>query len=72
MAQTLQRSMAGMQLTGDERAMLDGVQGDARRIAMEGLVQLGAAFGAEDMVEIGYAHIHAGMALYLHDVVGRG
>jgi predicted aconitase len=57
-----------MKLTADERAMLDGGQGEARRRAMEGLVQLGEAFGAEDMVEIGYAHIHAGMALYLGDV----
>ena len=48
--------------------MLDGAEGEARRVAMAGLVQLGEAFGAADMVEIGYAHIHAGMALYLHDV----
>jgi len=57
-----------MKLSSYERAMLDGEQGEARRIAIAGLVQLGDAFGAEDMVEIGYAHIHAGMALYLHDV----
>jgi predicted aconitase len=35
---------------------------------MQGLVQLGRAFGAPRMVEIGYAHNHAGMALYLEDV----
>jgi cis-L-3-hydroxyproline dehydratase len=57
-----------MKLTADERAMLDGQAGEARRIAMDGLVQLGRAFDAPDMVEIGYAHIHAGMALYLEDV----
>jgi len=57
-----------MQLSDKDRAMLSGEQGDAKRIALEGLVQLGEAFGAEDMVDIGYAHIHAGMALYLHDV----
>jgi predicted aconitase len=57
-----------MQLSDHDRAMLSGEQGDAKRIAMEGLLQLGEAFGAEDMVDIGYAHIHAGMALYLHDV----
>jgi predicted aconitase len=57
-----------MKLTSYEQAMLDGGHGEARRIAMEGLVQLGDAFGAADMVEIGYAHVHAGMALYLHDV----
>jgi predicted aconitase len=57
-----------MQLSDQDQAMLSGEQGDAKRIALEGLVQLGEAFGAEDMVDIGYAHIHAGMALYLHDV----
>ena len=57
-----------MELTYEERQMLDGAHGEAKRVAMDGLVQLGEAFGAEDMVEIGYAHIHAGMAMYLHDV----
>ncbi|MGE0715380.1 MAG: aconitase X, partial [Alphaproteobacteria bacterium] len=57
-----------MRLTAAEEAMLEGREGAARQRAMEGLVQLGRAFGAERMVEIGYAHIHAGMALYLDDV----
>jgi len=57
-----------MRLNDDDKAMLDGRQGEAKRLAMDGLVQLGNAFGAEDMVSIGYAHIHAGMAMYLHDV----
>ncbi len=57
-----------MRLTAAEERMLDGGDGPARQKAMEGLVQLGRAFGAERMVEIGYAHIHAGMALYLQDV----
>jgi cis-L-3-hydroxyproline dehydratase len=57
-----------MRLSDDDKAMLDGQQGEAKRLAMDGLVQLGTAFGAEDMVAIGYAHIHAGMAMYLHDV----
>jgi predicted aconitase len=57
-----------MKLTRDEQEMLDGRHGEAKRRAMDGLVQLGTAFGAEQMVEIGYAHIHAGMAMYLHDV----
>ncbi len=57
-----------MRLTRLEDEMLDGRHGEAKRRAMDGLVQLGRAFGAEDMVEIGYAHIHAGMAMYLHDV----
>ena len=57
-----------MELTRAEEAMLAGRDGPAKRRAMEGLVQLGRAFGAPRMVEIGYAHIHAGMALYLEDV----
>jgi len=48
--------------------MLAGARGPAMQRAIDGLVQLGRAFGAEEMVPIGYAHIHAGMALYLHDV----
>ena len=67
-----------MQLTRDEEAMLEGRQGPAKKKAMEGLLQLGRAFGAPRLVEIGYAHVHAGMALYLEDVelmealAGRG
>ena len=57
-----------MRLTRDEQEMLDGRHGEAKRRAMDGLVQLGQAFGATEMVAIGYAHIHAGMAMYLHDV----
>ncbi len=57
-----------MQLSARDRALLDGVEGDPARRAMEALVQLGEAFDAPDMVDIGYAHIHAGMAMYLGDV----
>ena len=57
-----------MRLTRDELEMLDGRRGEAQRRSMAGLVQLGEAFGAEDMVEIGYAHVHPGMALYAQDV----
>ena len=58
-----------MKLTRVEQEMLDqALHGEAQRRAMEGLVQLGEAFDAEDMVEIGYAHVHPGMALYAQDV----
>jgi predicted aconitase len=57
-----------MRLTGEEREMLDGDHGEAKRRSMEGLVQLGEAYGAEDMVPIEYAHVHPGMALYAQDV----
>lgn len=57
-----------MQLTREEEAMLEGREGAAKKKAMEGLLQLGRAFGAPRFVEIGYAHVHAGMALYLEDV----
>ncbi len=48
--------------------MLDGHHGPAKQRAMEGLVTLGRAYDAPDMVDIGYAHIHAGMAMYKDDV----
>jgi len=57
-----------MRLSDFDKAMLSGKKDDIKSIAMEGLVQLGDAFGAEEMVDIGYAHIHAGMAMYLDDV----
>ena len=57
-----------MILTKVEEEMLAGRQGPAKKLALEGLVQLGRAYDAPRMVEIGYAHIHAGMALYLEDV----
>src|SRR5437879_6893027 len=57
-----------MQLTHIEEAMLEGEHGRATQLAMEGLVQLGRAFDAPYMVEIGYAHVHAGMALYVDDI----
>ena len=57
-----------MRLDRDEQEMLEGTRGEAQKRAMEGLVQLGEAFGAEDMVKIGYAHVHPGMALYSQDV----
>jgi predicted aconitase len=57
-----------MQLSRYEEEMLSGRHGPAKQRAMEGLAQLGRAYGAARMVEIGYAHIHAGMALYLEDI----
>lgn len=57
-----------MRLSDEEKAMLGGDRGEAAARAMDGLVQLGEAFGADDMVEIGYAHVHPGMALYAQDV----
>lgn len=57
-----------MRLSDRDKAMLDGAEGPANREAMAALVQLGEAFDAVDMVDIGYAHVHAGMAMYLGDV----
>jgi hypothetical protein len=55
-------------LSDEERAILNGHHGEALRRSMEGLVQLGEAFRAEDMIRIGYAHVHPGTALYAQDV----
>lgn len=57
-----------MQLSDLDKALLDGAEGEAARQAMDALVQLGQAYDAPDMVDIGYAHVHAGMALYKGDV----
>jgi len=57
-----------MDLSERDHALLDGAEGDAARQAMEALLQLGEAYDAIDMVDIGYAHVHAGMALYKGDV----
>jgi cis-L-3-hydroxyproline dehydratase len=57
-----------MQLTREEQEMLDGAQGPAKQIAMKGLIQLGDAFDARKMVPIGYAHIYAGLPMYVHDL----
>ena len=57
-----------MHLSDKDKACLDGKNGKAARQAMSALIQLGEAFDAPDMVDIGYAHIHAGMAMYLGDV----
>ena len=57
-----------MLLTSNDKAILDGSRGEVLQKAMEALVQLGEAFDAKDMVDIGYAHVHAGMALYKGDV----
>lgn len=57
-----------MRLSDRDKAMLNGAEGPVAREAIEALIQLGEAFDAEDMVDIGYAHVHAGMAMYLGDV----
>ncbi|EPX85641.1 aconitase X catalytic domain-containing protein [Salipiger mucosus] len=57
-----------MHLSERDRALLDGAEGEAARQAMAALVQLAEAYDAPDMVDIGYAHVHAGMALYKGDV----
>ena len=57
-----------MHLTDRDKALLDGAEGEATAKAMSALVELGRAFDAPDMVDIGYAHVHPGMALYNGDV----
>jgi cis-L-3-hydroxyproline dehydratase len=57
-----------MKLLPRDEEMLDGRHGEPMRKAMDALVTLGRAYGADDLVDIGYAHIHAGMAMYKDDV----
>lgn len=57
-----------MRLSDLDKKLLDGQLGAAQQQAMKALVELGEAFDAPDMIDIGYAHVHAGMALYKGDV----
>ena len=54
-----------MQLTDREKEMRDGKDGEAVRIAMSILSDIGDAVGAEEMVEI--AHVHTDSGFYLGD-----
>ena len=49
-----------MKLRDDEKRMLDGEEGHTIQKAMELLVKIGDAHGAEDMLDISYAHIESG------------
>ena len=46
-----------MKLTGEDQAMLDGVQGEGVAVAMQVLVAIGRAFDAEQMCDITRAHV---------------
>jgi len=54
-----------MQLTDREKAMLDGKAGEAVRIAMSILTDVGAAVEAEKMAEI--VHVHTDSGFYLDE-----
>ena len=49
-----------MRLTEWEKAMLDGRQGEAVRMAMAILLEMGEAIEAEDMEEIVQVHTDSG------------
>ena len=62
-----------MFLTGEEQGILDGGFGEPQRIALNVLVKLGEAYGADRLVEIASAHVvgssyqiagEAGIAIY--------
>ena len=54
-----------MQLTDREQSILNGGQGEAARIAMQILVDLGEVFGAKEMMPVSQVHID--MTLYMVD-----
>jgi predicted aconitase len=45
-----------MKLTKYEQEMLKGTHGEAKQLAMEGLVAFGEAVGAEEMVKVSFVH----------------
>jgi predicted aconitase len=57
--------MSFMRLTDEEKSILDGKQGEAARIALSVLVDLGELFGAEEMMTVSQVHIDA--TLYMVD-----
>ena len=54
-----------MQLTDREKEMLDGQAGEAVRLAMSILTDIGGAVEAQEMTEI--VHVHADSGFYLGD-----
>jgi len=54
-----------MRLTDEEKRILDGKQGEAARIALAVLVDLGELFGAEELMTVSQVHIDA--TLYMVD-----
>lgn len=58
-----------MQLTDEEKRMLDGQEGPAVQMAMEMLVALGDIYGAERFEPVTSAHV-AGLSLKSHGIAG--
>jgi predicted aconitase len=54
-----------MRLTDEEKSILDGNQGEAARMALAVLVELGELFGAEELMTVSQVHIDA--TLYMVD-----
>ncbi len=46
-----------MHLSDEEKAWLDGREGEGRRLAMEVIVEVGRSFGAERLIPVTSAHI---------------
>lgn len=57
-----------MKLTEKEQNMLSGKYGKAKAEAIDYIIQLGEAFGAEKLVDIAYCHYPAEMAIYKGNV----
>ena len=54
-----------MRLTDEDKAILDGRQGEAARIALSVLIDLGTLFGADELMRVSQVHIDA--TLYMVD-----
>ena len=54
-----------MRLTEEEKRIADGEKGEASRMALSILVELGELFGAEEMMEVSQVHIDS--SVYMVD-----
>ncbi|MFC1945149.1 aconitase X [Chloroflexota bacterium] len=57
-----------MILSDEEKKMLHGNYGHSVAMAMDYLVKLGEACDATSMIDIDYAHVNAGEAVYINDI----
>jgi len=64
MGRHTEEATTAIQLTDDERRMLEGAYGAAKARALDYVVQFGTAFGAERLVDVIFVNYPAEMSIY--------